>query len=92
MTSKPAGYTTPEWMRALADAVEGGDGVPYQPIHPPTLRDWADEIERLRAALKGIGWMGHDIPAAFKGPESDWQTRRARAMQRISRNAMRGEV
>ncbi len=43
---------TPAIMRSLADAVPGPNGgVRFQPIFPDTLREWADEIERLRGAL-----------------------------------------
>lgn len=47
--SMPPGYSTEQWMCALARAVEGSDGVPCQPIYPDTLRAWADEIEQLKS-------------------------------------------
>lgn len=53
--SMPPGYTTEQWMRSLAGAVERGNGVRFQPIFPETLRAWADEIEQLKAKRRHEG-------------------------------------
>lgn len=54
-------------MRQLADAVEPWNrpagGVPFQPIYPATLREWADTIEATYRGQRGPGCaMSDDRP------------------------------
>jgi hypothetical protein len=57
---------------------------------PPTPREaeLITEIERLRAALEEIAFMGFDMPATLEMTDDAWRRRRTALMQHCAKQAL----